>query len=261
MQLIYQNNMLIHHGIKGQKWGVKNGPPYPLHKSTNRKIDIKIRINNDGSSTVPKGFEFDRVGKNQLDPNGAGALYVSYGKSDASRYIKNLGPTPFRKIIKMYGANSQKLKAINDIRIASKKQLSSMISNSLYNNSEIRKAINESLYSMMLDKNWDNKLETYINNPSSDEAMKLAYAVSSMFGDPSYYNETKQLFDDYKSKGFDAIPDLQDIMTGTSKTATIIINTNKIKTISVNPISKSDMKKAKQYVKSLEKLKVSDIIA
>ena len=23
---------LYHHGIKGQKWGVKNGPPYPLDK-------------------------------------------------------------------------------------------------------------------------------------------------------------------------------------------------------------------------------------
>ena len=23
---------LYHHGIKGQKWGVQNGPPYPLDK-------------------------------------------------------------------------------------------------------------------------------------------------------------------------------------------------------------------------------------
>ncbi len=23
---------LYHHGIKGQEWGVKNGPPYPLDK-------------------------------------------------------------------------------------------------------------------------------------------------------------------------------------------------------------------------------------
>lgn len=23
-------NYLIHHGVKGQKWGIKNGPPYPL---------------------------------------------------------------------------------------------------------------------------------------------------------------------------------------------------------------------------------------
>ena len=27
-------NVLAHHGIKGQKWGVRNGPPYPLDKST-----------------------------------------------------------------------------------------------------------------------------------------------------------------------------------------------------------------------------------
>lgn len=31
---------LAHHGIKGQKWGVKNGPPYPLKRSVkNKKSD------------------------------------------------------------------------------------------------------------------------------------------------------------------------------------------------------------------------------
>lgn len=25
-------NYLIHHGVEGQKWGVQNGPPYPLDK-------------------------------------------------------------------------------------------------------------------------------------------------------------------------------------------------------------------------------------
>lgn len=31
---------LMHHGIDGQKWGVKNGPPYPLdggHKTSGKK--------------------------------------------------------------------------------------------------------------------------------------------------------------------------------------------------------------------------------
>lgn len=26
----YDKNFLMHHGVKGQKWGEKNGPPYPL---------------------------------------------------------------------------------------------------------------------------------------------------------------------------------------------------------------------------------------
>ena len=26
-----RNDELYHHGVKGQSWGVKNGPPYPLN--------------------------------------------------------------------------------------------------------------------------------------------------------------------------------------------------------------------------------------
>lgn len=29
-----QNDWLAHHGVKGQKWGVRNGPPYPLKDNT-----------------------------------------------------------------------------------------------------------------------------------------------------------------------------------------------------------------------------------
>ena len=31
-------NELYHHGIPGQKWGTKNGPPYPLDKATHKAI-------------------------------------------------------------------------------------------------------------------------------------------------------------------------------------------------------------------------------
>lgn len=45
-------NYLIHHGIKGQQWGVQNGPPYPLdngqkswsEKKANRKIKQVNRV-------------------------------------------------------------------------------------------------------------------------------------------------------------------------------------------------------------------------
>ena len=49
---IIRKNELYHHGIKGQKWGVRNGPPYPLtevrkipdipiHKSVGAKYNIE----------------------------------------------------------------------------------------------------------------------------------------------------------------------------------------------------------------------------
>ena len=36
--LTIYNKELYHHGIQGQKWGVKNGPPYPLEKSLTLKL-------------------------------------------------------------------------------------------------------------------------------------------------------------------------------------------------------------------------------
>lgn len=44
-----ENNYLIHHGIKGQSWGVRNGPPYPLgsedHNARERKAGWESSLN------------------------------------------------------------------------------------------------------------------------------------------------------------------------------------------------------------------------
>lgn len=36
-----EETTLEHHGIKGQKWGIKNGPPYPLDDETASKVRMK----------------------------------------------------------------------------------------------------------------------------------------------------------------------------------------------------------------------------
>lgn len=52
---------LCHHGIKGQKWGVRNGPPYPLNdrKETVEKTDkggiVKTTVHGHGGNK-PKGI-------------------------------------------------------------------------------------------------------------------------------------------------------------------------------------------------------------
>ena len=42
------NYYLKHHGIKGQKWGIQNGPPYPLddkdHSSSEKKAKKNILL-------------------------------------------------------------------------------------------------------------------------------------------------------------------------------------------------------------------------
>ena len=34
---------LVHHGIKGQQWGVKNGPPYPLDKISTKGLKARYK--------------------------------------------------------------------------------------------------------------------------------------------------------------------------------------------------------------------------
>ena len=36
MELVV-NGELYHHGVTGQKWGIRNGPPYPIEDKTLRK--------------------------------------------------------------------------------------------------------------------------------------------------------------------------------------------------------------------------------
>ena len=53
----YPNNdyrvYLAHHGIKGQKWGDRNGPPYPLgpgdHSSSEKKAGWRQSLNANNS--------------------------------------------------------------------------------------------------------------------------------------------------------------------------------------------------------------------
>lgn len=43
---IYQpsedSDFLMHHGIKGQKWGIENGPPYPLSRRDYSALEKKM---------------------------------------------------------------------------------------------------------------------------------------------------------------------------------------------------------------------------
>ena len=58
-----RNAELYHHGILGQKWGVQNGPPYPLDSSvsTGNKLKKIFSRNNNGEIIKNKKEEKQQI--------------------------------------------------------------------------------------------------------------------------------------------------------------------------------------------------------
>lgn len=262
---------LIHHGIKGQKWGVrryqnKDGSLTPAGRSRYAEESSKtIKTNRDGSKTIPSGFVFNRVGKSSMDVNQSGGLYVSYGKEDAARYVKNLGPTPINKLFGTAGEAVQHITVKQNLRMPSDSDVATETAKLLASDKKLFNSFKDSFYSSSvtgdLYKDISEKdIEKALQNPSGKEGQKLAYGVSSFLGDPNYASESKTIYEHFRSKGYDAIPDIHDRLSGTSTTAMIVINPDKVSVTSTTTITKDVMKDARKYVKSLEKLKVSDLI-
>lgn len=262
---------LYHHGIKGMKWGVRRfqNKDGSLTKAGelrySKESDKKIRVNADGSKTVPKGFVFNRVGKSSLDVNQSGGLYVSYGKADAARYIKSLGPTTLGKLFGTAGEAVQHITVKQNLKMPSDTQTAIETAKLLSSDKNLFDNFNKSIYSIAVTGDWDSNItedtiKRALENPSGKDGQKLSYGVSSFLGDPNYAEESKTVYAHFRNKGYDAIPDVHDILSGTSETAMIVINPSKVEVSSVTMITKDVMKAGKAYVKSLEKLKTSDLI-
>lgn len=265
------NNYLIHYGIIGMKWGVrrfqnKNGSLTAAGKDRYlNKTENSIKENKDGSKTVPKGFKFNRVGKSTLDVNASGALYVSHGKQDAARYIKSLGPTPINKLFGTAGEAVQHISVKEQLKMPSNEQTALETAKLLSNNDKLFNRFKESIYSVAVTDDLSKDvsktdIEKALKNPSGKEGQKLSYGVSSFLADPNFAEDAKLVYEHFRKAGFDAIPDVHDQLSGTSETAMIIINPEKVEITSKTMITKEVMKSAKDYVKTLEKLKVSDLI-
>ena len=78
-------NVLAHHGIKGQKWGVRNGPPYPLDKSQKSDTIVKDALE---SGKVPKTINREKQLRHTLEGHTPGRSYI-YGDLDYAQELVN----------------------------------------------------------------------------------------------------------------------------------------------------------------------------
>ena len=82
-RIVYKNYYLSHHGTKGQKWGVRNGPPYPLSKETKDRIKNKESANIVDSiikEALDSGIVVDKLNKESQQRHLLGKHYIE-GKS------------------------------------------------------------------------------------------------------------------------------------------------------------------------------------
>lgn len=133
-------NELYHHGIKGQKWGVKNGPPYPLdrgRKQTKRGFASSFSSAKPGEITdkhyIKKGTKMYRVSSVDKE-NNVGETYVTYNPVDRAfyrAYIKSKNPGS-----KVYETT---FKANQDLVVPSQKELAEVQTKVILNNPKLKK--------------------------------------------------------------------------------------------------------------------------
>ncbi len=87
-----EEDILEHHGIKGQKWGVKNGPPYPINTELKNKTPAKVKIINNYSGKLYWLSEDDLDGKT-LEPRVPDNFFVKNGFEDAHTKRLCFAPT------------------------------------------------------------------------------------------------------------------------------------------------------------------------
>ena len=71
--LEHELSSLRHHGVKGMKWGVHNGPPYPLDKSNRRDTIVKNAIK---SGQVSKKINREKQLRHTKDEHAPGKSYL-----------------------------------------------------------------------------------------------------------------------------------------------------------------------------------------
>lgn len=222
---------LYHHGIKGQKWGVRryqNGDGSLTAEGRQRygygEARSKLPGEKEGATILKKGTKFQRIatGANMDYTTG---VYTSYKISDMDLYKGVLGRMRVSYMLKNEGDVKLKelsMTAKKDIRLPSKETRIDEFKK-LYNDDPegVKALISEHEKSRY---NRSNSGEFNTKNKKQTNTMYEKFNDALALGTNSEHGNVIQRYYDRLSKmGYDAIPDENDIRIGTFKAQAPII--------------------------------------
>lgn len=220
-------NYLVHHGIKGQRWGKQNGPPYPLDPEdrSEREKDLNqkgVRYRKDGGVTISKGTTISRMTKYDESAK-KGHAYITYLEHDSEHYKG------------MFGAKLKEfpLRPNNDVYQVTFKAKEKLVSPGM------KEKVNTFGTLYKNDKKFREKLQEYANKYSKKKEIEDYSKMSDkelsgigyrMFiralGDSDPYIRSKY-FSILQTKGYNFVNDDLDTSLGYGRAPAIVFNTKK----------------------------------
>lgn len=202
--ITYKKLYLAHHGIKGQQWGVRNGPPYPIEDKVLKK---GTRLNS-VSGDYKKAEKYRKTGR------------PMYTYRDDEEWDNKVYKGPFSKYLRMYRGKrfvyEHKYETTKDLLMPTKKERIDEFK-SIYSDPNMKDTMVKEMlgvqklmkqYGIASSKKVIPKIyDIDLNNLKTNEDFKLAYEIFGHNMEEAYnYKSTSEYMKRMASK-FDAMVD------------------------------------------------------
>lgn len=208
---------LLHHGIQGQEWGVRNGPPYPLDQKEHARVIKKAKKdmkrvakkaskgkrddNLNDEHVIPAGTKMYRITTNENESL-EGHKYVSYLTDDRNYYKAFYGASQSSFKQEEYNGSYEIEYTLNeDLRIPSRKELQKIAVDLMKSDSDALREVAERYTLNYIEGPVLNSPEKYGKNFSevkSDIQKWLKSSGSDITADDWYRQSVKSLSDRLK---------------------------------------------------------------
>lgn len=242
---------LKHHGVKGQKWGVRNGPPYPIEDTVLKK---GTKLNTVAFSKRDDATSMIRLGNPEIYRKQKGAnnqWMYTYNNDHDQQVYKGAFATA---LVRYKGANyldEHKYEVVRDLKMPTKKQRIDEFVELYNNNQRIVKNDLKNMQKRLKNKNigdeeekdkyqnFDSKHFDVNNEKQLDNAY---YIFNQLMADMNKY-KTARLYKTQIENKFDAMVDDHDQGNyNSAKDPIIVFKAEEVlRSIGTQPITSEDV--------------------